>query len=106
MSIQNPADVSLKDFSNRATKKVIALCDHLQLNGYTPKSLLNIFLLSKDSGLAFRRRLWTTDTGWSSTYRLLKGVKLQAQKSRGGRLYWESFVLNEVCTEVVRSVLQ
>lgn len=83
ISLQTPAPVSLKHFSIFATKKALALCNHLQLNGYTPKSFLNILLLSKNSDLAFRRRLWTTGAGWSSTCRILKGVKLQAQRSEG-----------------------
>lgn len=98
MTRQGP--ISFKCFSDFLTNQTIAFCDHLHLKGWNPKSFLSVLLLSKNSNLAVRRRLWASDSGWPSTLRILKAVKLQAYRSKAGVSKWEAFVLEEVGGEL------
>jgi len=77
-------------------EKIVLICSHLESLNMTPKSFIIAFLTHSNMNAAFRRRFWSTETGWNSTEQLLEAIKSVVCNHSEGAGHWKSFVLSEV----------
>jgi hypothetical protein len=80
------------------TLKVLTACKLLNTTPgkITPKRFLQIFLESKNSDIAYLRRLWAQPRGIGSTMYLVKLLRDEIMSSDGGSKEWTDFIQKEV----------
>lgn len=77
-------------------RQTLNITNIIQRANLTPKSFIQTFLASSHIELAYRRRFWTTATGWPSTMEILNSIRDQALGTEVGSDLWRSFILAEV----------
>ncbi|WAQ85382.1 hypothetical protein PtA15_6A10 [Puccinia triticina] len=89
---------------NTMLHKLNTSCATIESFNLTPKSFITEFLTYDEMGLASKRRLWASRTGWPSTKKLLISIKNLVCKDVEGREFWEEFILGQASNIVISEV--
>ncbi|KAH9825143.1 hypothetical protein DFH28DRAFT_861496, partial [Melampsora americana] len=74
---------------------VLEVCEILRQKDITVKKFLCCYFLADNPKLASKRRIWGTDGGWSSTLKVVLGLRATACQQPGGDQLWNGFILDE-----------
>ena len=80
---------------NKKWKKVLFICEIIKRKQLDPKSFMTAFLTLKNSGLDYKKRLWSCK-GIDSTMDLVKAIHNLVNSRNKGFTHWYEFILEEV----------